>query len=92
MNNHRSSCKLEPVECPFHEAGCTVEAVCRGFDKQIGKSARPSSSGAGSISGSKEKLGEKLLETKLGESKMKLADKKSPKKPVQTNWQGLANP
>ena len=54
MNNHHSSCKLEPVECPFHEAGCTVEAVRRDFDTHIGKSAKPSSSATGSISGSKE--------------------------------------
>ena len=46
----------------------------------------------GAFQEAKRQLGEKLLETKLGESKMKLADKKSLKKPVQTNWQGLANP
>ena len=54
MNNHCSSCKTEIVECPFHEAGCTVEAVLRDFEAHIGKSAKPSSSVTGSISGSKE--------------------------------------
>ena len=32
MANHCSRCELEPVECPFHEAGCTVRVVRREFD------------------------------------------------------------
>ena len=32
MANHRSRCVLERVECPFHEAGCTVRVLRREFD------------------------------------------------------------
>ena len=32
MANHLSRCELEPVECPFHEAGCTTRLVRREFD------------------------------------------------------------
>jgi len=32
MANHLSRCVLEPVECPFHEAGCTVQILRREFD------------------------------------------------------------
>ena len=37
MANHRSKCELEPVECPFHEAGCTVRVVRRDFDVHMSK-------------------------------------------------------
>ena len=35
MDNHRSICELEPVECPFQEAGCTVRVVRREFDAHM---------------------------------------------------------
>ena len=35
MDNHRSICELEPVECPFQEAGCTVRVVRRQFDAHM---------------------------------------------------------
>ena len=35
MANRRSKCELEPVECPFHEAGCTARVVRREFDAHI---------------------------------------------------------
>ena len=31
MANHRSRCELEPMECPFYEAGCTVRVLRREF-------------------------------------------------------------
>ena len=35
MDNHCSICELEPVECPFQEAGCTVRVVRRQFDAHM---------------------------------------------------------
>ena len=35
MDNHRSLCELEPVECPFQEAGCTVRVVRGEFDAHM---------------------------------------------------------
>jgi len=35
MDNHRSRCELEPVECPFHEAGCKVNVVRKEFDSHM---------------------------------------------------------
>ena len=35
MDNHRSRCELEPVECPFHETGCTTRVVRREFDAHM---------------------------------------------------------
>jgi len=35
MAKHRSRCELEPVECPFHEAGCTTRVVRREFDAHL---------------------------------------------------------
>ena len=35
MDTHRSRCQLEPVECPFHEAGCTVRVLRREFDAHM---------------------------------------------------------
>ena len=35
MDNHRSKCELEPMECPFHEAGCNVQVVRREFDAHM---------------------------------------------------------
>ena len=35
MNNHRSRCELEPVECPFREAGCKVSVVRKEFDSHM---------------------------------------------------------
>ena len=37
MANHRSRCELEPVECPFHETGCTARVVRREFDVHMSK-------------------------------------------------------
>ena len=35
MDNHRSRCELEPVECPFREAGCKVNVVRKEFDSHM---------------------------------------------------------
>ena len=35
MDKHRSKCELEPVQCPFHEAGCTVQIVRSEFDAHM---------------------------------------------------------
>ena len=35
MCNHCSRCELEPVECPFHEAGCKVNVVRKEFDSHM---------------------------------------------------------
>ena len=35
MDNHRSRCELEPVECPFREAGCKVHVVRKEFDSHM---------------------------------------------------------
>jgi len=37
MNNHRSRCELEPVECPFREAGCKVNVVRKEFDSHMSR-------------------------------------------------------
>ena len=38
MDNHRSICKLEPVECPFHEAGCKDNVVREEFHLHMNRS------------------------------------------------------
>jgi len=38
MDNHRSRCELEPVECPFREAGCKVNVVRKEFDSHMSSS------------------------------------------------------
>ena len=95
MNNHRSSCELEPVECPFHEAGCTVGVVRRDFDAHmmgnqqnhllvlLGAFQELKRQLGEKLTETKVELGEKLLETKLelDECKMKQTDRKSLKKP-----------
>ena len=35
LDNHRSRCELEPVECPYYEAGCCVRVVRREFDAHM---------------------------------------------------------
>ena len=35
MDNHRSRCELEPVECPFREAGCKVQVMRKEFDSHM---------------------------------------------------------
>ncbi len=35
LHTHRSKCPLEPVTCPFAEAGCTVELVRNQLDKHM---------------------------------------------------------
>ena len=35
MDNHRSRCELEPVECPFCEAGCKVNVARKKFDSHM---------------------------------------------------------
>ena len=55
MANHCSRCELEPVECPFHEAGCTVRVVRREFDVHVRKSTTPPPSATGSIPRDKER-------------------------------------
>ena len=35
MDKHRSRCQLEPVECPFREAGCKVNVVRKEFDSHM---------------------------------------------------------
>jgi len=37
MDNHRSRCELEPVECPFCEAGCKVNVVRKEFDSHMSR-------------------------------------------------------
>ena len=37
MDYHRSRCELEPVECPFHEAGCKVNVVRKEFDSHMSR-------------------------------------------------------
>ena len=41
MDIHCSRCELEPVECPFQEAGCTARVVHREFDVLVRKSTKP---------------------------------------------------
>ena len=51
MDNHRSICKLEPVECPFHEAGCKDNVVREEFHLHMNqKSTKPSATPTSSIS------------------------------------------
>ena len=38
IDQHRSKCPLEPVECPFKEAGCQVKVVRKEFDSHMVKS------------------------------------------------------
>jgi len=35
MDNHRSRCELEPVECEFREAGCKVDLVRKDFESHM---------------------------------------------------------
>ena len=37
LDNHRSRCELEPVECPYYEAGCCVRVVRREFDAHMSR-------------------------------------------------------
>ena len=35
MDNHRSRCELEPMECPFREAGCRDKVMRKEFDSHM---------------------------------------------------------
>ena len=37
VDNHLSRCELEPVECPFREAGCKVNVVRKEFDSHMSR-------------------------------------------------------
>ena len=81
MDNHRSRCELEPVECPFREAGCKVNVVRKEFDSHMsGNQQNHLLVLLGAYQGAKRELKEcrrelslKLLETRkeLEESKPK---------------------
>ena len=71
MANHRSRCELEPVECPFHEAGCTTRVVRREFDAHMsGSQQNHLLVLLGAFQETKRKLSES--ERKLSESERKL--------------------
>ena len=38
IEQHRSKCPLEPVECPFQEAGCQVKVVRKEFESHMANS------------------------------------------------------
>ena len=38
IDQHRSKCPLEPVECPFKEAGCQVKVVRKEFESHMANS------------------------------------------------------
>ena len=40
MDLHRGACPLEPVECPFLEAGCEVQLVRRDLDEHVERSTK----------------------------------------------------
>ena len=93
MANHCSRCELEPVECPFHEAGCTTRVVRREFDAHMSENQHHHLLVLlGAFQETKRKLSEserklhnttmKLLETRLEleESKGKPAEKITLKK------------
>ena len=86
MANHLSRCELEPVECPFHEAGCTAQIVRREFDVHMSESQQKHLLVLlGAFCESEKKLHNttiKLLETRLEleESKRKPAERKTLKK------------
>ena len=86
MANHLSRCELEPVECPFHEAGCTAQIVRREFDVHMSESQQKHLLVLlGAFCESERKLHNttiKLLETRLEleESKRKPAERKTLKK------------
>jgi len=35
MDDHRSRCELEPVECEYYEAGCKVDLVRKDFNSHM---------------------------------------------------------
>ena len=71
MDNHRSRCELEPVECPFREAGCKVKVVRKEFDSHMsGNQQSHLLVLLGAYQETKRKLDESC--TKLDESQTKL--------------------
>lgn len=40
MTLHRVTCPLEPVECPFKEAGCEVQLVRKDLDEHVERSTQ----------------------------------------------------
>ena len=70
MDNHRSRCELEPVECPFREAGCKVHVVRKEFDSHMsGNQQMHLLVLLGAYQGTKRELGEnqRELDECLGE-------------------------
>ena len=49
LDNHHSRCELEPVECPYYEAGCCVRVVRREFDAHVTKPTKPYLSSTASV-------------------------------------------
>ena len=75
MDNHRSRCELEPVECPFHEAGCKVHVVRKEFDSHMSRNQQNHLLVLlGAYQETKRELDENRRETKrkLDESQTKL--------------------
>ena len=87
MDNHHSRCELEPVECPFREAGCKVKVVRKEFDSHMsGNQQNHLLVLLGAYQETKRKLDEsqtKLHNTslKLLETRKELEERKS--KPVE---------
>ena len=73
MDNHRSRCELEPVECPFREAGCKVNVVRKDFDSHMsGNQKNHLLVLLGAYRETKRKLDES--ETKLHNTSLKLLE------------------
>ena len=83
MANHRSKCELEPVECPFHEAGCTARVVRREFDAHMsGSQQNHLLALLGAFQQTKRKLSES--QRLLGECQRKLSEVEAMKSPPAT--------
>ena len=93
MVNHHGRCELEPVQCPFHEAGCAIRVVRREFNAHMSENQQHHLLVLlEAFKETKRELGEcqrkldnttvKLLETRLEleEGKAKPTEKKTLKK------------